>query len=121
MAIVKYPAGLLEAPSGEPRTWWINTADPKGWMEPILCVWELEAEALTAELGFDEWNYMVEGQILIEVDGVEVELNPGDAVLIPAGAFGRYTAKGYAKLFCVWGPNPNALGRTKYTYTKLSK
>jgi len=116
----KFPAGAIVAAPGEPPTWWINTADPKGWTEPVVCVWELEGEALTAEVPFDEWNYILSGQLFIEIDGIEVEFNPGDAIHVPAGTCGHYRAPKYAKMFCTFGSNPKGLERTKFIYTKLS-
>lgn len=42
----------------------------------------------------EEFYYIEDGTGLMEIDGTEAEVGPGDAILIPAGAWHQITAHG---------------------------
>ncbi|MCB8883730.1 cupin domain-containing protein [Acidisoma cellulosilytica] len=116
---VKYPAPMLESEHG-PKHKWITPLNAEGWTDPVFSFWEMTAEYWTDRHFHAEWNYVVEGQLFIEVDGIKVELNAGDVGCVPAGRVGHYSAPKYAKMFAVYGPNPNGTKPTDMTYKKLS-
>jgi hypothetical protein len=76
-----------------------------GWTEPVLFEWELQAESWTDEHPHSEYNYVIEGLLFVESNGVTVEARAGDVVRVPAGAVGRYWAPKYARLLAIYGPS----------------
>jgi quercetin dioxygenase-like cupin family protein len=82
--------------------------------------WELRAESWTDEHPHTEYNYVIEGQVLIESAGVTVEANPGDLVRVPAGVVGRYWAPTYARLLAIYGPSGGEPSR-RLGYEKLDE
>jgi len=91
---------------------------PGGWSEPVLFEWELTAESWTDEHPHSEYNFVIEGQLLVESGGVTVEAHAGDVVRVPAGAVGRYWAPKYARLLAIYGPSEGPPSRS-LGYEKL--
>jgi ethanolamine utilization protein EutQ (cupin superfamily) len=71
----------------------------------VLSEWELSAESWTDQHPHSEYNFVIEGQLFVESDGVTVEAQAGDVVRVPAGAVGRYWAPTYARLLAIYGPS----------------
>ncbi|RFC47565.1 MAG: Mannose-6-phosphate isomerase, cupin superfamily [Verrucomicrobia bacterium] len=52
----------------------------------------------------EEFYFILEGSGRMEVDGEERELQPGDAILIPAGAWHQVTASRTLRFLCCCAP-----------------
>lgn len=52
----------------------------------------------------EEFYYLLEGCGLMEIDGAEKEVGPGDAILIPAGAWHQIRAIGHMRFLCCCAP-----------------
>lgn len=52
----------------------------------------------------EEFYYLLEGRGLMEVDGEQREVGPGDAILIPAGAWHQIRALGPLRFLCCCAP-----------------
>jgi mannose-6-phosphate isomerase-like protein (cupin superfamily) len=52
----------------------------------------------------EEFYYVTEGRGVMEIDGDEREVGPGDAVLIPAGAWHRIRAVEPLRFLCCCAP-----------------
>lgn len=52
----------------------------------------------------EEFYFILEGTGLMEVDGEEREVAPGDAILIPPGAWHQIAAKSALRLLCCCAP-----------------
>jgi mannose-6-phosphate isomerase-like protein (cupin superfamily) len=52
----------------------------------------------------EEFYFLLEGRGLREIDGTEREVGPGDAILIPAGAWHQITATGPLRFLCCCAP-----------------
>jgi len=52
----------------------------------------------------EEFYFLQEGEGTMEVDGKRREVQPGDAVLIPAGAWHQITAKRDLRFLCCCAP-----------------
>jgi len=104
----------------EPHHRWINYPVPEGWTDPVISLWQLTGEHFTDQHGHIEWNYILEGQLFLEVEGIKVELSKGDIFCIPAGKKAHYTAPNHVKMFAVYGANPKAIMPTEQFYRKLT-
>jgi mannose-6-phosphate isomerase-like protein (cupin superfamily) len=52
----------------------------------------------------EEFYYILEGKGLMEIDGDERVVGPGDAILIPARAWHQITAEGSMRFLCCCAP-----------------
>lgn len=52
----------------------------------------------------EEFYFILEGKGLMEVDGTEREVGPGDAILIPPGAWHQITASEEMRFLCCCAP-----------------
>ena len=52
----------------------------------------------------EEFYYVLEGRGLMEIDGTEREVGPGDAILIPPGAWHRIEASEELRFLCCCAP-----------------
>ena len=52
----------------------------------------------------EEFYFLLEGSGLMEIDGEEREVGPGDAILIPAGAWHQITAATELRFLCCCAP-----------------
>ena len=91
-----------------------------GWTEPAVFEWELRAESWTDEHPHTEYNYVIEGVLFVESEGVTVEAHAGDLVRVPAGVAGRYWAPAYARLLAIYGPSKGEPSR-RLAYERLGK
>ncbi|MGW3512208.1 cupin domain-containing protein [Streptomyces sp. NPDC000994] len=117
----KYPSAPLEPrPSGLMGRVFVPAGDgPR--TSPAVMEWELRGESWTDEHPHDEFNYVLEGHLFVECDGVTVEARAGEAVQVPTGAAGRYWAPEYARLLAVYGPNPEGLPSRVHEHRRLAE
>jgi mannose-6-phosphate isomerase-like protein (cupin superfamily) len=52
----------------------------------------------------EEFYYLLEGEGTMEIDGETREVGPGDAILIPAGAWHRIEARSALRFLCACAP-----------------
>lgn len=52
----------------------------------------------------EEFYFLLEGSALMEIDGETREVGPGDAILIPAGAWHQITAATDLRFLCCCAP-----------------
>ena len=115
----KYPKAEFAPRSGLPNCRPIIAPAPGGWTEPALFEWELRGEAWTDEHPHSEYNYVIEGQLFVEADGVTVEAVAGETVVVPPGATGKYWAPVYARMLAIYGPSEGgASGKREYEKLK---
>ncbi|TFC29363.1 cupin domain-containing protein [Cryobacterium sp. TMT1-3] len=95
-------------------------ADPIGaWDDVILSEWELDACGWEDFHPHTETNFLLEGELHIETDGTTVVLKPGDSARVNPGRTGRYWAPVYARMFTIYGPNPQGLESHSFRYFEL--
>src|SRR3954454_13495278 len=87
-----YPAGPLTAQPDRPHSHAFIAPTPAGWTQVALMEWELTAESWSDEHPHDEYNYALDGVLLVTCDGQTVEVPAGSAVRVPAGTTGHYAA-----------------------------
>lgn len=101
----------LESAPGRPRmrTRWIFSPSQEGWSEFALSEWELERAGWSDFHPHTETNIVTAGELFVTCDdGPVVVASAGDTVTVPAGVVGRYWAPTYARMFAIYGPNPDA-------------
>lgn len=91
----------------------------EGWQDFLVAEWSLQRAAWEDFHPHDEYNYVLEGELHISVDGEDVVLRPGDSATVPAGRLGRYWAPEYARMLAVYGPNPDGAESTDFKYEAL--
>ena len=52
----------------------------------------------------EEFYFLLEGRGLMEIDGTEREVGPGDAILIPAGTWHQIIATEHLRFLCCCAP-----------------
>ena len=86
----------------------------------IVGQWSLTAAAWTDRHQHEEVNYVLEGELHVECEGVTRVVRPGEAVLVDAGSIARYSAPVYARMLYVYGPSPDGNhGATDTRYEAL--
>jgi mannose-6-phosphate isomerase-like protein (cupin superfamily) len=83
-----------------------------GWAGIVMTEWELTAQEWIDEHPHDEFNFVLEGTLVVECDGETVEVGAGQVVQVPAGSRGRYRAPQHARMLAVYGPNPDGARST---------
>src|SRR5579862_1127203 len=78
--------------TGDERISIARMTSPPGWQEP----------AQTPE--FDEWTLVLDGTVVVEHEGGQVEVGPGEAVMSKAGEWVRYSTPGGAQYVAVCLP-----------------
>jgi quercetin dioxygenase-like cupin family protein len=101
------PAAPLETRQPGWRGRAVLPADPAGWTGVVLTEWELTGVQWSDTHPFDELNYVLDGELEVECDGVRVNARTGDLVRVPAGRTGHYRAPRYARMLAVYTPNPD--------------
>lgn len=96
----------------------VDPADA-GWQDVAVMEWELNAAQWTDRHPHDELNYILEGELHVEVDGSTVVAGVGDTVRVAGGSFGRYWAPVYARMLAVYGPNPDGAESDSFSLTRL--
>ena len=85
----------------------------------MLFEWELAGESWTDQRPHSEYNFVIEGQLFVESDGVTLKAQAGDVVRVPAGAIGRYWAPTYARLLAIYGRSKGQPSKS-LSYKKLN-
>lgn len=96
----------------------VDPADA-GWQDVAVMEWELTAAQWTDRHPHDELNFVLEGELHVEVDGTEVVAGVGDTVRVQGGSSGRYWAPVYARMLAVYGPNPEGAESDSFSLTQL--
>ena len=102
------------------RARWILNTDPQGWDGTAISEWELIGAGLADHYPHDEISLVLAGGLHIEVNGVEVVGRAGDTISVPAGTTGRDWAPKYARMFGVYGPNPEGAESQYLEYWEIN-
>lgn len=113
-------AQMLESTPGA-RSRWIIPPRPEGWEGVALSEWELTGAGFSDHHPHVEVNHVLEGELHVEVHGVEVVARAGDTVCTPAGAVGRYWAPKHARMIAVYGRNPHGLPTEHLDYWEIDR
>ncbi|MFD6063746.1 cupin domain-containing protein [Rhodococcus wratislaviensis] len=89
------------------------------WEDVVLSEWQLDAAGASDRHDHVEVNFVIEGELHVEVDGVEVIARSGDTVWTPRGAVGRYWAPKHARMLSIYGANPLGGQATDLRYWEL--
>jgi mannose-6-phosphate isomerase-like protein (cupin superfamily) len=115
-----YPAGPLTAQPDRPHSHAFIAPGPTGWTQVALMEWELTAESWSDEHPHDEYNYVLDGVLLVTCDGQTVEVPAGSAVRVPAGTTGHYAAPVHARMLAIYGPNPQGRPTSVHGLSRLT-
>jgi len=115
-----YAAGPLTGRPGRPRSHAFIAPQPAGWEQVALMEWELTGQSWTDEHPHDEYNYVLEGLLLVSCNGQTVEVPAGSLVRVPAGTTGHYSAPTYARMLAIYGPNPRGEASHVHGLSQLS-
>ena len=88
--------------------------------DPVLIEWELRGGEFADQHPYDEFNFLLEGELHVECGGQWVVARVGDTVRVPAGVTGTYRARDYARMFAVYGPNPRGLATVVHSQKAFS-
>jgi uncharacterized cupin superfamily protein len=84
------------------------------WTRPVFTEWQLERASWTDRHPYDEFNYVLEGELHVHSDGQVVVARAGDLVRVAAGTEGRYSAPVRARMLAVYDHNaagaPSTIG-----------
>jgi uncharacterized cupin superfamily protein len=89
------------------------------WSDFALSEWDLKEAAWEDFHPHSETNVVIEGELHIECEGQTVVLHPGDVARVSPGKTGRYWAPVYARMFAIYGPNPDGLVSSAFKYEEL--
>ena len=115
-----YAAGPLTSRPGRPRSHAFIAPQPEGWEQVALMEWELTGQSWTDEHPHDEYNYVLEGLLLVSCNGQTVEVPAGSVVRVPAGTTGHYSAPTHARMLAIYGPNPRGEASHVHGLSELS-
>ena len=82
-------------------------------------VWELTAEAWSDQHPHVEYNYVLEGQLFVDIGDETVTVRQGEVVRVPPGVMARYWAPQCAKLLALFGAHPDGGGSVYAGYESL--
>ncbi len=68
--------------------------------------WELAAAQWTDEHPYDEYNFVLEGELHVETNGEIAIARVGDLVRVTANSQGRYFAPQHARMLAIYDRNP---------------
>ncbi|MEZ2388156.1 cupin domain-containing protein [bacterium RCC_150] len=103
------------------RARWIFDTKPDGWDDYAISEWELVSAGFADHHPHDEVTLVIAGELHIESDGVEVIGRAGDTIRVKAGSTGRYWAPQYARMYGVYGPNPNGAETQYLEYWEINE
>jgi uncharacterized cupin superfamily protein len=92
--------------SGNPKDHRFVWSPSESWTSVRIGEWELTRQEWVDTHEHDEFNYVLEGTLMVTCDGETVEVPAGNVVHTPPGSTGRYWAPVYARMLVVYGPNP---------------
>ena len=76
------------------------------WTQPVMTEWELRGAQWTDEHPYDEFNYVLDGELHVECEGVVAIARAGDLVRVTAHSRGRYFAPRHARMLAIYDHNP---------------
>lgn len=106
MSVEHIPAAPLTTEGSPMPGRAIVMPETSGWHGVAMTEWELTAAEWTDRHPFDEYNFVLEGELRVESDGATVVAQVGDTVRVSGGAIGRYWAPRYARMISIYAPNP---------------
>ena len=70
-------------------------------------IWESTQANIPSDWPYDEFMYVIEGQILMtDQDGNTYEINPGEGIIVPTGWKGNFSvAEGVSKIWAIYDPS----------------
>ena len=107
MPATVYLSQDLTAPDGVPRGHFFVGGSGAAWPSVQIAEWELRGEEWIDTHPHDEYNFVLEGSVMVSCEGVTTEAPVGSLVHTPAGTTGRYWAPTYARMLGIYGPNPS--------------
>lgn len=111
------PLQSLRPPATHMHSRWILRPDEHANTSSMgMMEWELRSAGWQDRHPHDEINYVLEGELHVEADGVSAVLHPGDCTRIAKGSVGRYWAPAYARMIAVYGPNTRHLPTDSVRY-----
>ena len=109
-----FPSRRLSEVTGGCRI--IVAAPKQGWTHVPLGEWELrDGDGFGDCHPHEELNVVLDGLLVVECDGSQVEAGPGDVVRVPAGRPAYYSAPSYARMVFIYGANPGGLPSSTFT------
>jgi ethanolamine utilization protein EutQ (cupin superfamily) len=72
----------------------------------VITEWELTGAQWVDQHPYDEFNFVLEGELHVESEGASVVARVGDLVRVPAHSPGRYLAPEHARMLAVYDHNP---------------
>ena len=72
-----------------------------------LGFWESSKANIPSDWSYDEFMYVIEGQIIMtDEKGNSHEINPGQGMIVPTGSKGRFIVpEGVVKIWAIYDPN----------------
>ena len=72
-----------------------------------LGLWESSQANISSDWSYDEFMYVIEGQIIMtDEKGNSHEINPGQGMIVPTGSKGRFIVpEGVVKIWAIYDPN----------------
>ena len=70
-------------------------------------IWESTQANIPSDWPYDEFMYVIEGQILMtDQDGNTYEINPGEGIIVPTGWKGNFSVpEGVSKIWAIYDPS----------------
>lgn len=81
----------------------------EGWPQLAMGEWQLDHAGFGDRHPYDEVNYVLEGELEVECDGVVLRAGPGEVIRVPASTPAFYRAHDRARMLYIYGPNPEGL------------
>lgn len=119
MTVERLPNEPMSSDSPGMRGRAIVDPDDAGWQDVAVMEWELTSAQWTDRHPHDELNFILEGELHVEVDGTTVVAGVGDTVRVKGGSNGRYWAPVHARMLAVYGPNPGGAESDSFSLTIL--
>jgi ethanolamine utilization protein EutQ (cupin superfamily) len=119
MTVERIPREPLTGDGPEMAGRGIVDPDDAGWQSVAVMEWELRAAEWTDRHPYDELNFVLDGELHVESDGLTVVARTGDTVRVAAGSTGRYSAPTYARMLAIYGPNPDGFESDSFALRPL--
>jgi ethanolamine utilization protein EutQ (cupin superfamily) len=81
--------------------------------------WTLLRQETSDVHPYDEFAYVLEGELVMESGGASVTVTAGQVGMVPAGSIGRYWTPGFVRMISLGGPNPSAAPSTFFGFRPL--
>ena len=106
MTVESYPRQARETVGPGMLSRRVYGSSSGAWTQPVITEWELTGAQWTDEHPYDEFNYVLEGELHVESEGVVAIAHAGDLVRVTAHSAGRYFAPGHARMLAIYDHNP---------------